>query len=64
MTMPSAAQNDFDSAPLRGLRADLALSTGRGLAPVDASIADSVRQQTRGERLQSELFFEALWRTL
>jgi ribulose-5-phosphate 4-epimerase/fuculose-1-phosphate aldolase len=42
----------------------LALSTGLPLAPVDASIAESVRQQTLGERLQSELFFEALRRTL
>ena len=42
----------------------LALSTGLALAPVDPAIAESVRQQTLGERLQSELFFEALRRTL
>ena len=37
---------------------------GRPLAPVDEAIAARVRDQTRGERLQSELFFEALRRTL
>lgn len=42
----------------------LAQSTGRPLVPVDASIAAQVRDQTLGERLQSELFFEALRRTL
>lgn len=42
----------------------LALSTGRPLAPVDAALAERVGQQTMGERLQSELFFEALRRTL
>ena len=42
----------------------LAQSTGRGLLPVDASTAERVRDQTLGERLQSELFFEALRRTL
>ncbi len=42
----------------------LAQSTGRPLVPVDASIAERVRDQTLGERLQSELFFEALRRTL
>jgi len=42
----------------------LAQSTGRPLLPVDASIAERVRDQTLGERLQSELFFEALRRTL
>ena len=42
----------------------LAQSTGRGLLPVDASIAERVCDQTLGERLQSELFFEALRRTL
>ena len=42
----------------------LARSTGRPLVPVDASIAERVRDQTLGERLQSELFFEALRRTL
>jgi len=42
----------------------LAQSTGRALLPVDAAIAGRVRDQTLGERLQSELFFEALRRTL
>jgi hypothetical protein len=42
----------------------LAQSTGRPLTPVDTSIAARVRDQTLGERLQSELFFEALRRTL
>ena len=42
----------------------LAQSTGRPLLPVDAAIAERVRDQTLGDRLQSELFFEALRRTL
>jgi ribulose-5-phosphate 4-epimerase/fuculose-1-phosphate aldolase len=42
----------------------LAQSTGRPLAPVDPAIAERVRDQTLGERMQSELFFEALRRTL
>jgi ribulose-5-phosphate 4-epimerase/fuculose-1-phosphate aldolase len=42
----------------------LAQSTGRPLSPVDPSIAERVRDQTLSERLQSELFFEALRRTL
>jgi len=42
----------------------MAQSTGRPLLPVEASIAARVRDQTVGERLQSELFFEALRRTL
>lgn len=42
----------------------LAQSTGRPLVPVDAAIAAQVRDQTLGERLQSELFFEALRRTV
>lgn len=42
----------------------LALSTGRPLVPVDAAIAERVMSQTLGERLQSELFFEALRRTV
>lgn len=42
----------------------LAQSTGRPLTPVGAAIAARVRDQTLGERLQSELFFEALRRTL
>ncbi len=40
----------------------LAQSTGRPLVPVSASIAERVRDQTLGDRLQSELFFEALRR--
>jgi ribulose-5-phosphate 4-epimerase/fuculose-1-phosphate aldolase len=42
----------------------LALSTGRPLAPVDAALAERVAQQTHGERVQSELFFEALRRSV
>jgi len=42
----------------------LAQSTGRPLAPVDEALARRVGEQTLGERLQSELFFEALRRTL
>lgn len=42
----------------------LAQGTGRPLAPVDATLAARVAAQTLGERLQSELFFEALRRTL
>jgi ribulose-5-phosphate 4-epimerase/fuculose-1-phosphate aldolase len=42
----------------------LAQSTGRPLVPVADAVADRVRRQTLSERLQSELFFEALRRTL
>lgn len=42
----------------------LALSTGRPLAPVTAALAAHVCEQTLGERMQSELHFEALRRTL
>ena len=42
----------------------LAQSTGQPLAPVPAAIARQVQEQTLGERLQSELFFEALRRML
>lgn len=42
----------------------LAQSTGRALAPVDAALAARVAAQTLGERVQSELFFEALRRTV
>ena len=41
----------------------LAESTGRRLVPVDAAVAQRVAEQSHGERLQSELFFEALRRT-
>ena len=42
----------------------LAQSTGRPLAPVDEGVARRVSEQAAGERLQSELFFEALRRSL
>ncbi|AVS88689.1 hypothetical protein C8238_10965 [Paracidovorax avenae] len=42
----------------------LARSTGSPLRPVAPSLAAEVARQTLGERLQSELFFEALRRTL
>ncbi len=42
----------------------LAQSTGRPLVPVDAALARRVGEQSQGERLQSELFFEALRRTI
>lgn len=42
----------------------LAESTGRRLLPVDEALARRVAAQTMGERLQSELFFEALRRVL
>lgn len=42
----------------------LARSTGRALAPVAAELASRVGSQSQGERLQGELFFEALRRTV
>ena len=42
----------------------LAQSTGRPLVPVAAALAERVGRETAGERLQSELHFEALRRTL
>jgi len=42
----------------------LAASTGRPLAPVDDAVARHVCAQTLGERMQSDLFFEALRRRL
>lgn len=42
----------------------LAQSTGRPLVPVADAIAAEVSRQVEGERLQSELFFEALRRSL
>jgi ribulose-5-phosphate 4-epimerase/fuculose-1-phosphate aldolase len=42
----------------------LAQSTGRQMMPVDDKLAAHVAAQTMGERLQSELFFESLRRTL
>ena len=42
----------------------LAQSTGRKLMPVNATLAKHVASQMVSERLQSELFFEALGRTL
>lgn len=42
----------------------LARSTGLPMAPVDVALAARVAAQTLGEREQSDLFFEALRRTL
>jgi ribulose-5-phosphate 4-epimerase/fuculose-1-phosphate aldolase len=42
----------------------IAQSSGIGLAPANAAMAARVAAQTQGERLQSELFFEALRRRL
>jgi len=42
----------------------IAQSTGRALKPVDPAIAARVASEANGERLQSELFFKALRRTL
>jgi ribulose-5-phosphate 4-epimerase/fuculose-1-phosphate aldolase len=42
----------------------IAQSTGRAMRPVDPAIAARVAQQANGERMQSELFFQALRRTL
>lgn len=42
----------------------LAQSTGRPLAPVNEALAAHVAAQIQGERLQSDLFFEALRRLL
>lgn len=42
----------------------IACSTGRALRPVEPALARRVAEQTRGERLQSVLFFEALRRLL
>lgn len=42
----------------------LAQSTGRPLVPVNEALAARVAAQTKGERLQSDLFFEALRRML
>ena len=42
----------------------LAMSTGQPMLPVGAEVAALVAQQSMAERLQSELFFEALRRTL
>jgi len=42
----------------------LAQSTGRALMPVDTKVAALVAEQSNGERLQSELFFESLRRML
>ena len=42
----------------------LAASTGRPLRPVSPELAQRVCEQTLGERMQSELFFEALRRLL
>ena len=42
----------------------IALSTGKALCPVAPKLAETVARQVQGERLQSELFFAALRRTL
>jgi ribulose-5-phosphate 4-epimerase/fuculose-1-phosphate aldolase len=42
----------------------LAVATGRPLAPVAPALAQRVAEQSAGERLQSDLFFEALRRHL
>ncbi len=42
----------------------LAQSTGRPLVPVNEALAARVAAQIQGERLQSDLFFEALRRML
>lgn len=42
----------------------IAQSTGRPLAPVNATLAAQVAAQIQGEREQSDLFFEALGRLL
>ncbi len=42
----------------------LAQSTGRPLAPVSEEVSEYVSRQMAAERLQSELFFEALRRTV
>jgi len=42
----------------------LARSTGQDLIGVEKSLAQSVSDQTLGERLQSELFFKAMKRVL
>ena len=42
----------------------LAMSSGLPLEPVDPKLAQRVGEQTLGERLQSELFFKALGRTI
>jgi ribulose-5-phosphate 4-epimerase/fuculose-1-phosphate aldolase len=42
----------------------IAQSTGRPLSPVDNLLAKQVSDQSLSERLQSELFFEALRRTV
>lgn len=42
----------------------LAMSSGLPLEPVPETLAQTVGEQTRGERLQSELFFKALGRHL
>ncbi|RJF99458.1 aldolase [Noviherbaspirillum saxi] len=42
----------------------IAQSTGRKLIPIDDAVARRVAEQMQGERLQSELFFEALRRSV
>jgi ribulose-5-phosphate 4-epimerase/fuculose-1-phosphate aldolase len=42
----------------------LASSTGIALKPVNSELAARVMAQSHGERLQSELFFSSLRRTM
>jgi ribulose-5-phosphate 4-epimerase/fuculose-1-phosphate aldolase len=42
----------------------IAMSTGMSPAPAERALATRVAAQTLGERLQSELFFQALGRML
>jgi ribulose-5-phosphate 4-epimerase/fuculose-1-phosphate aldolase len=42
----------------------IAMSTGKKLCPVAPELAEAVARQVQGERMQSELFFAALRRTL
>jgi len=42
----------------------LARSTGKALVPVDRALVQKVSEEMVGERLQSELFFNALRRII
>ncbi len=42
----------------------IAMSTGRSLVPVADALAQRVAEEMQGERLQAELFFEALRRVV
>ena len=61
----SGAELERRESALKAAQAQvLAESTGRRLEPVPEEMARRVSEQASGERLQSELFFEALRRTL